>query len=88
MFNLILFSCHQETYGEDPYLSGQTARHFITGFLGDDGMYLRQSIACKHFAVYGGPENIPEPRSTFKVEVSIIQPVSLDIAHYFWSRLV
>ena len=67
-----MFYCAQETYSEDPYFTGQTARHFITGFLGDDGTYLRQSIACKHFAVYGGPENIPESRSTFKVEVSII----------------
>ena len=47
----------QETYGEDPYLTGRTAVAYITGMLGDDSIYLRAGSTAKHFAVFSGPAN-------------------------------
>lgn len=46
----------QETYGEDPYLTGSLATEFITGLQGDDERYLKTSAMAKHFAVHSGPE--------------------------------
>ncbi|KAK7108546.1 uncharacterized protein [Littorina saxatilis] len=61
---------NQETYGEDPYLTGVYARAFIQGLQGNDTRYVRASGGCKHFDVHGGPENIPVSRSSFNAEVS------------------
>ncbi len=47
----------QETYGEDPYLTGQTAIAFITGLQGDDPKYFKTIACAKHFAVHSGPES-------------------------------
>jgi len=40
-----------ETPGEDPYLSGQYAEHFVQGFQvsPDDPKYLQASACCKHY---------------------------------------
>ena len=46
----------QETYGEDPYLTGRFAVAFVTGMQGDDPKYLRTVATPKHFAVHSGPE--------------------------------
>ncbi|MBB5212590.1 glycoside hydrolase family 3 C-terminal domain-containing protein [Microbulbifer hydrolyticus] len=46
----------QETYGEDPYLTGQMAVSFINGLQGDDPRYLKTAAMAKHFAVHSGPE--------------------------------
>jgi beta-glucosidase len=46
----------QETYGEDPYLTGRNAVGFITGLQGDDPKYLEAMACAKHFAVHSGPE--------------------------------
>lgn len=46
----------QETYGEDPYLTGRMAVHFIKGLQGDDKDHLKVVATAKHFAVYNGPE--------------------------------
>ncbi|KAK7108560.1 uncharacterized protein [Littorina saxatilis] len=61
---------NQETYGEDPYLSGVHATAYIQGLQGNDTRYVRASGACKHFDVHGGPENIPVSRSSFNAVVS------------------
>jgi beta-glucosidase len=45
-----------ETYGEDPYLTGRMAVHFIKGLQGDDPKYLKVVATAKHFAVHSGPE--------------------------------
>ena len=47
----------QETYGEDPYLTGRTAVAFIRGLQGDDPRYLKLAATAKHFAVHSGPES-------------------------------
>jgi beta-glucosidase len=57
----------QETYGEDPYLTGRLAVQFIRGLQGDDPKYLKTVATVKHFAVHSGPE--PE-RHTFDAVVS------------------
>jgi beta-glucosidase len=46
----------QETYGEDPYLTGQIANAFITGLQGDDDKYYKTIATSKHYAVHSGPE--------------------------------
>ena len=46
----------QETYGEDPFLSGRMAIAFVTGMQGDDPHYYRVISTPKHFAVHSGPE--------------------------------
>jgi beta-glucosidase len=51
----------QETYGEDPYLTGRLAVQFIKGLQGDDPKYFKTIATVKHFAVHSGPE--PERHS-------------------------
>jgi len=46
----------QETYGEDPYLTGRLAVQFIKGLQGDDPHYYKTIATVKHFAVHSGPE--------------------------------
>ena len=46
----------QETYGEDPFLTGQLAVQFIRGLQGDDPDHLKAMACAKHFAVHSGPE--------------------------------
>jgi beta-glucosidase len=46
----------QETYGEDPYLTGRMAVQFIKGLQGDDPKYLKTVATVKHYAVHSGPE--------------------------------
>lgn len=45
-----------ETYGEDPYLSGEMGTQFIKGLQGDDPHYLKVVATSKHYAVHSGPE--------------------------------
>ena len=46
-----------ETYGEDPYLTAETAIPFIKGLQGNDSTYLKLVATSKHFAVHSGPES-------------------------------
>jgi beta-glucosidase len=57
----------QETYGEDPFLTGRMGVAFVTGLQGDDPRYLRVVSTPKHFAVHSGPE---PSRHSINVEVS------------------
>jgi len=46
----------QETYGEDPFLTGRMAVAFVTGMQGDNPKYYRVISTPKHFDVHSGPE--------------------------------
>lgn len=52
----------QETYGEDPYLTGRIGVEFVKGIQGDDPKYLKLVATPKHYAVHSGPE---KDRHTF-----------------------
>ncbi len=45
-----------ETYGEDPFLTGEMGVQFIKGLQGDDPRYLKVVATAKHYAVHSGPE--------------------------------
>ena len=45
-----------ETYGEDPYLTGQMGMQFVKGLQGNDPKYFKVIATAKHFAVHNGPE--------------------------------
>jgi len=46
----------QETWGEDPFLTGKLGTAFVKGLQGDDPKYLKTVSTVKHFAVHSGPE--------------------------------
>src|ERR1035437_7101282 len=46
----------QETYGEDPFLTGRMGVAYVTGMQGDDPKYYRVISTPKHYAVHSGPE--------------------------------
>lgn len=56
-----------ETFGEDPYLSGQLGLAYVQGLQGTDLRYLKASACAKHYAVHSGPESM---RHKFNTEVS------------------
>lgn len=56
----------QETYGEDPYLTGRMGAAFVNGMQGN-GKYRRVDACLKHFAVHSGPESL---RHGFNATVS------------------
>ena len=55
----------QETYGEDPVLTGMMAVEFVKGLQGE-GTYRKVDATLKHFAVHSGPE---ADRRGFNVDV-------------------
>ncbi len=57
----------QETWGEDPFLTGEMGSAFVRGLQGDDPNYLKSAGCAKHYAVHSGPEN---QRHTFNAIVS------------------
>jgi beta-glucosidase len=57
----------QETYGEDPFLTGEIAVEFIKGIQGDHPDYMLAMACAKHYAVHSGPER---ERHSFNAEPS------------------
>jgi beta-glucosidase len=47
----------QETYGEDPYLTGEIGVAFIKSLEGDDPDHPWVNTTAKHYAVHSGPES-------------------------------
>lgn len=56
-----------ETYGEDPYLTGEMGKQFVMGLQGNDPKYLKTIATPKHLAAHSGPES---ERHTINVKVS------------------
>lgn len=48
----------QETYGEDPYLTGRIGASLVKGLQGDDSVYLKSAACAKHYVVHSGPEKL------------------------------
>lgn len=46
----------QETWGEDPFFTGEMASAFVKGLQGDHPTYLKAAACAKHYAVHSGPE--------------------------------
>ena len=57
----------QETYGEDPFLTGHLGIAFVNGMQGNDPRYYLAIATPKHLAVHSGPEST---RHKADVEVS------------------
>ena len=57
----------QETWGEDPLLTGEMASMFVRGMQGNDPKYLKTVSCAKHFAVHSGPESV---RHSIDIRVS------------------
>jgi beta-glucosidase len=57
----------QETWGEDPFLTGELGTAYVRGLQGDHPKYLKTAACAKHFAVHSGPEKL---RHTFNARVS------------------
>ena len=58
----------QETYGEDPFLTGRLGTAFVRGMQGDDPKYFKTISTPKHYAVHSGPE---PSRHTIDVKISL-----------------
>ncbi|MBI4625096.1 MAG: glycoside hydrolase family 3 C-terminal domain-containing protein [Verrucomicrobia bacterium] len=65
----------QETFGEDPCLTGELGAVFVRGLQGDDARYLKVAACAKHFAVHSGPET---ERHTFDA-----RPTPKDLAETY-----
>ncbi len=52
----------QETWGEDPWFTGEMGAAFVRGLQGTDRKYLKTAACAKHYAVHSGPE---KDRHTF-----------------------
>lgn len=46
----------QETWGEDPFFTGEMASAYVKGLQGDHPKYLKAAACAKHYAVHSGPE--------------------------------
>ena len=65
----------QETYGEDPFLTGELGSATVRGLQGDHSHYLKVAACAKHFAVHSGPE---QERHTFDA-----RPTPKDLAETY-----
>jgi beta-glucosidase len=57
----------QETFGEDPYLTGELGTEMVRGLQGDHPRYMKTAACAKHYAVHSGPER---ERHTFDARPS------------------
>ena len=65
----------QETFGEDPFLTGELGAAMVRGLQGDHPHYLKTAACAKHFAVHSGPE---QERHTFDA-----RPTPKDLAETY-----
>lgn len=48
----------QETYGEDPFLTGKLGSALVRGLQGEDRKVMKTAACAKHYAVHSGPEKL------------------------------
>jgi beta-glucosidase len=65
----------QETFGEDPLLTGELGGAMVRGLQGDHPHYLKTAACAKHYAVHSGPE---QERHTFDA-----RPTPKDLAETY-----
>lgn len=66
-----LWGRNQETYGEDPFMSGVLAEKIVSGLQGPtEYRYMQAATGCKHFDAYTGPEDVPSSRFSFNANIS------------------
>ncbi|WP_372743944.1 glycoside hydrolase family 3 C-terminal domain-containing protein [Lutibacter sp.] len=78
-----------ETYGEDPYLTGQMGMQFVRGLQGDDPKYLKLVATAKHYAVHNGPEPerhvfnvVPNTRDLWETYLPAFKDLMVDAKAY------
>ncbi|WP_319501864.1 glycoside hydrolase family 3 C-terminal domain-containing protein [uncultured Draconibacterium sp.] len=78
-----------ETYGEDPYLTGQMGIQFVKGLQGDDPKYLKLVATAKHYAVHNGPEPerhvfnvVPNARDLWETYLPAFKDLMVDAKAY------
>ena len=78
-----------ETYGEDPYLTGQMGMQFVKGLQGNDSKYLKVVSTAKHFAVHNGPEPnrhsfnvLPSKRDLWETYLPAFEDLIVDAKAY------
>lgn len=72
-----------ETFGEDPYLTGELGVAYVEGLQGDDPEHLKSAACAKHFAVHSGPEAL---RHEFNAKANLHD--MYDTYLYAFKRLV
>lgn len=78
-----------ETYGEDPYLTGQMGMAFVRGLQGDNPKYLKVVATAKHYAVHNGPEPgrhvfnaVPTARDLWETYLPAFEDLMVDAKAY------
>ena len=78
-----------ETYGEDPYLTGQMGMQFVKGLQGNDPKYFKVIATAKHFAVHNGPESnrhsfnvLPSKRDLWETYLPAFKDLIVDAKVY------
>lgn len=78
-----------ETYGEDPYLTGQMGMQFVKGLQGNDPKYFKVVATAKHFAVHNGPEPLrhhfnvtPNTRDLWETYLPAFEDLMVDAKTY------
>ena len=66
----------QETYGEDPFLTGRMGVAFVEGLQGDDPKYFRTIATPKHYAVHSGPESRATSSTSTRARTTSRTPTS------------
>ncbi|MCL1990060.1 MAG: glycoside hydrolase family 3 C-terminal domain-containing protein [Defluviitaleaceae bacterium] len=67
-----------ETYGEDPYLTGELGTFFVKGIQGD-GPVMMAAACAKHYAVHSGPEG---ERHTFDASATAKDMEAYYLPHF------
>jgi len=62
-----------ETYGEDPFLTAETAIPFIKGLQGNDPKYLKLVATVKHFVVHSGPESTRHSATVWPTDYDLFE---------------